>query len=264
MGSKAQERTALIAARRFAGGEISPVTLPVIREVPLTVFYNGREIITLLATPDHHLELAVGFLKSEGFLEQPADLLGHDLDEEKGMVRITGRASGDMVSRLMEKRTITSGCGKGTTFYHAVDALQVKAAGDGFAMRMEEVVDLVAGVNRTAMAGREAGGVHHAALAGREGVAVIMEDIGRHNAIDKIQGHCFLRGVATDDKFLMSTGRVSSEILIKAAKMGVPLVVSLSKASSLALELAERLRISVVGNVRGRQGLIYKDFGRLT
>ncbi len=260
----AGSRSAPVRAVRFNGSVHEPAEVRVIKEVPLTLTYNGREIITLLATPDHLDELAVGFLRSEGFLREPADLVRLEMDTGGGLARVEGRADAALVERLLEKRTVTSGCGKGTTFYHALDALAVSPAAAGFCIPLARVVELVAEINRAAAAGREAGGVHHAALAGPDGITVIREDIGRHNAIDKIHGYCFLRGIPTGDRFLMSTGRISSEILIKAAKLGVPLLVSLSKPSLLALELAERLGISVVGNVRGRQGFIYRDSGRLS
>jgi FdhD protein len=256
-------RSHTVKVLRFTGEGRSAASLSVIREVPLTVFYNDKEIITLLTTPDHFPELAVGFLKSEGFLDNPEDLIQLALDEEEGTVHIQGRTDSAMVEKLMEKRTITSGCGKGTTFYHALDALQIRSPREGFRITLDRLMSLVKEINETAMKRRVAGGVHHAALAGGDGAMIIMEDIGRHNAIDKINGHCFLSGMDTRDKFLMSTGRISSEILIKGGKMGVPLIVSLSKPTDLALELAERLRISVVGNLRGSRGIIYKDFGRL-
>lgn len=258
-----QPRSYPVKVERFTREGRSSASVAVIREVPLTVFYNGKEIITLLTTPDHFPELAVGFLKSEGFLDKPDDLIHLARDEEEGTVHIQGRTDSAMVEKLMEKRTITSGCGKGTTFYHALDALQIRSPREDFRITLDRLVNLVREINRTAMKRRVAGGVHHAALAGVEGAMIIMEDIGRHNAIDKINGHCFLSGTDTRDKFLMSTGRISSEILIKGGKMGVPLIVSLSKPTDLALELAGRMKISVVGNLRGRQGIIYQDFGRI-
>jgi len=258
-----KSRSCRVEVVRFTSEGRGPASVAAIREVPLTVFYNGREIITLLTTQDHFPELAVGFLKSEGFLEKPDDLIKVASDEEEGTVLVEGRTDSAMVEKLMEKRTITSGCGKGTTFYHAQDALQVRSPRGDFRITLDRLTELVMEINRTAMKRRVAGGVHHAALAGGDGAMIIMEDIGRHNAIDKIHGHCFLSGTATGDKFLMSTGRISSEILIKGGKMGIPLIVSLSKPTDLALELAERLKISVVGNLRGRQGIIYRDFGRI-
>lgn len=242
---------------------MSQETVPVIMEVPLTVYYNNKEIITLLTTPDHLAELAVGFFKSEGFIEKPADLIDVSVDEDKGAAFIKGGRDASFIAGLMEKRTVTSGCGKGTTFYHALDALQTKSPSGDFKIALEDVIELTKEINRIAMKNREAGGVHHAALAGPGGIEVIMEDIGRHNAIDKIQGYCFLKKIPASDKFLMTTGRISSEILIKAGKMGVPMIVSLSKPSLLALELAKRLKISVIGNLRGRSGYIYHDFGRI-
>ncbi len=263
MLSEDSGRTAGAEVVNFGPGSRSREEIRVIKEVPLTVFYNGKEVITLLTTPDHYRELGVGFLKSEGFLEEPGDLVGVTVDSEEGIVRVEGKTDSSLVDKLMEKRTITSGCGKGTTFYHAADALRVRSPGDGFVISLERLVDLVREINRRAMKQREAGGVHHAALASPDGSMIIMEDIGRHNAIDKIHGHCFLTGTATGDRFLMSTGRISSEILIKGGKMGVPMIVSLSRPTELALELADRLKITVVGNLRGRRGIIYKDFGRI-
>jgi FdhD protein len=258
------DRSVPVRVTRFDENGSAAVEVQVIREIPLTIIYNGREIITLLATPDHLDELAAGFLRSEGFLQEREDLVDLDIDEALGVARVQGRADAALVERLLEKRTVTSGCGKGTTFYHALDALSAAPAPAGFSIPLARVVELTAEINRLAATGKVAGGVHHAALAGAEEITVLREDIGRHNAIDKIQGHCLLHALPTAERFLMSTGRISSEILIKAAKLGVPLLVSLSKPSQLALELAERLRITVVGDLRGRHGFVYRDFGHLS
>jgi FdhD protein len=264
VSGEAREGEVLVRVTRIVGGERLPLDLPVVQEVPLTIRYNGREIITLLTLPEHQEELAVGFLASEGFLAGRQDLLHAGIDPRGRQADIRGRADAGLAERLMERRTVTSGCGKGTTFYHALDALTVKSPPSHLRLAGERVVGLAGEMNRATLAARGAGGVHHAALADGGGILLLREDIGRHNAVDKLHGRVFLDGRETAGLFLITTGRITSEILIKAAKLGVPLVVSFSRPSSLALELAGRLGISVMGGVRGRQGTLYHDAGHVT
>lgn len=254
----------IVQTTRYDDGVLAPEEAAVPAESPLTIRYNGREIITLLATPEHLDELAVGFLASEGFLERPGDLGSVAVDTAGGFADVTGRSAGEMVERLLEKRTVTSGCGKGTTFYHALDALRLAPPPEDVRFAMSDLAALAVRVAREAPLHRLAGGIHHAALTDGHDILLLREDLGRHNAVDKLKGRCFLDGRPTASCCLILSGRVSSEMLIKAGKLGVPVVVSISRATSLSIELARRLSITLVGNLKGRRGVIYHDPGRLT
>jgi FdhD protein len=236
---------------KYRGGSFRETETPVIDEVPVTVTLNGREIITFLASDDGLDYLAVGFLKSEGFIEEKEDVLSIRIDSSRSKVDVETSRSDPLAEKLLEHRTVTSGCGKGTTFYHALDALLVKPVPPGPVVGADQVQRLMNLLHRNAALYRIAGGVHNAALCDAEGIILFRDDIGRHNAIDKIHGECFLKGIDVGDKLLLTTGRISSEILIKAGKLGVPILVSRSSPTGLALDLAERTGITVIALVRG-------------
>jgi len=229
----------------------------IVREVPLTISVNGKELITLLTTGDANRELAIGFLLSEGFLNRKEELKGIRVDEGAGIAEIELAGDLDLTEKLWGKRAVTSGCGKGATFYHVLDSLQAKQVTSDVKITPAQVYALMKELNRLSDLYRETGGVHNSALADREKILVFRDDIGRHNAVDKIRGACFLEDLPLEDKVLVTTGRMSSEIVVKVAKMGVPILVSRSAPTSLAVELAERVGLTLLGYVRGEKLTIY-------
>ena len=229
----------------------------IVQEVPLTVFLNGKELITLLTTGDANRELAVGFLLSEGFLQEKEDLKSLRVDDEAGTVEIQLTGDLDLTEKLWGKRAVTSGCGKGATFYHVLDSLHAKPVSSDLTVAPARVYELMKELNRLSDLYRETRGVHNSALADGEKILVFRDDIGRHNAVDKIRGACFLEDISLGDKFLVTTGRMSSEIVVKVAKMGVPILISRSAPTSLALDLAERIGLTLIGYVRGEKMTVY-------
>jgi FdhD protein len=261
--SDTKHRYILQVAVKCRGDSCHEAEVPVVKEIPVTVTLNGREIITLLASDDALEYLAAGFLKSEGLLEHREEIRSIKVDDTRTRVDIEADRSDPLTEKLFEKRTITSGCGKGTTFYHALDALQIKPVPDGPVVSARQVGALMAMLHKRSTLYRTAGGVHNAALCDPEGIVIFRDDIGRHNAIDKIHGECFLEDLPVEGKLLLTTGRISSEILIKAGKMGIPILVSRSSPTSLALDLAERTGITVIGQVRGGGMSVYSRPERL-
>ncbi len=242
---------------KITGTDGSPESRSIVREVPLTILVNGKELITLLTTGDAIRELAVGFLLSEGFLRRGSNFRDIYINDEAGTVDVKLDGELELTEKLFGKRTVTSGCGKGATFYHVLDSLQAKKVSTGLRVTPSEVYALMRELNRRSDLYRETGGVHNSALADRERILVFREDIGRHNAVDKIRGACFLEGISLEDKLLLTTGRMSSEIAVKVAKMGVPIVVSRSAPTSLAIDLAERIGLTLIGYVRGEKMTVY-------
>lgn len=236
---------------------------PVVEELPVTIYLNGREIITFLASDDALEYLAAGFLKSEGLVAKREDIAAIRVDPSRTRIEVEAPRSDALAEKLLERRTVTSGCGKGTTFYHAHDALQMQPVPEGPTVEAGQVRALMAELHRRSTLYRIAGGVHSAALCSAEGIVIFRDDIGRHNAVDKIHGECFLEGIHPGDKLLLTTGRVSSEILIKAGKLGVPILVSRSSPTGLALDLADRVGITVVGLVRGGGLSVYTHLERV-
>ncbi len=235
----------------------------IVQEVPLTVFLNGKELITLLTTGDANRELALGFLLSEGFLQNKEDLKSIRVDDEAGTVEIELSGDLDLTEKLWGKRAVTSGCGKGATFYHILDSLHAKPVSSQLTVAPARVYELMKELNRLSDLYRETRGVHNSALADGGNILVFRDDIGRHNAVDKIRGACFLEEIPLGDKLLVTTGRMSSEIVVKVAKMGVPILISRSAPTSLALDLAERIGLTLIGYVRGDKMTVYTGKQRI-
>lgn len=259
MGKRSDIRKVL----NIRDGETGEEEKSVVLEVPLTIFVNGQELITLLTTGDANRELAIGFLLSEGFLRDRENVQSIREDRSAGTVDVS--LSGDLntIGKLWGKRTVTSGCGKGATFYHVLDSLEAKKVASDISVTPSEIFDLMRELNRMSELYRKTGGVHNSALANREKILIFRDDIGRHNAVDKIHGACFLENIPLGDKLLITTGRLSSEIVVKVAKMGVPVLVSRSAPTSLALDLAERVGLTVVGYVRGGGMTVYTGKERI-
>jgi FdhD protein len=248
----------------WRGGELRETEAPVVRELPVTVRLNGIEIITLLASDDALDFLAAGFLKGEGFLERREDVVAIRVDPSGEAVDVEARNVDPLAGKLLEKRAVTSGCGKGTTFTHGLDAILARQAPPGPRVAPAQLLALMERVLRGSDLYRAAGGVHSAALATPDAVVLFRDDIGRHNAVDKIHGQCFLEGIPVEDKLLLSTGRISSEMLVKAAKLGVPIVVSRSGPTDLAVELAERTGNTLFGQARGVSLTVYAGAQRVS
>jgi FdhD protein len=247
--------------RRFRNGEFSAVDDVVVEEVPLTLYANDQQVVTLLTLGENFLELALGFLRSEGFFKERGEVLGWE--EEPGAVRVRLSREVGAILRLLEKRTVTTGCGKGSTFYTALDALQCRPVESKALFSAAALLARMHELEERSGLYRETGGTHNASLADAERTLLFRTDIGRHNAVDMIGGRLFLDGADVEEAALLTTGRISSEILLKAAKIGVPLLVSRSAPTALALRLAEQLGITVVGYVRGSRFNVYTHPGRI-
>ena len=242
---------------QIKGSDASPEARSIVQEVPLTVSVNGNELITLLTTGDANRELAVGFLLSEGFLNNRENLKSIRVDDEAGVVDVELEGDLDLTEKLWGKRVVTSGCGKGATFYHVLDSIQAKPVISGLTVSPAQVYSLMKELNKLSDLYRETRGVHNSGLADGKQILIFRDDIGRHNAVDKIRGACFLEDIPLEDKLLVTTGRMSSEIVIKVARMGVPILVSRSAPTSLALDLADRIGLTLIGYVRGEKMTVY-------
>jgi len=260
MDDKRQEQHDVITVKRE---DAVQDTVSVVRETPLTIYLNGDELITLVTTGDANKELALGFLLSEGFLKSREDLKSIREDDEGGSVEVEVAGDLSMVHELWEKRTVTSGCGKGATFYSILDSLHANPVVSDLTVTPPQIYNLMKELNRQSELYRDTRGVHNSALATGDKILIFRDDIGRHNAVDKIRGAAFLEDIDLEDKVLITTGRLSSEIVIKVAKMGVPILVSRSAPTTLALDLAGRVNLTMVGYVRGERLNIYTGSDRV-
>jgi FdhD protein len=236
----------------------------VARESPLTIILNNRELVTLLCSPVDLRYLAVGFLFSEGLLKSKDDIKKIMVDDRRGVVRVETEGNQELASDALFKRFITSGCGRGASFYNAVDALDQAKVESQVNVSTLEVLALVKEFQQRSQLYRATGGVHSAALSDTKSIIVFGEDIGRHNAVDKIFGQCILNGLATDGHMIITSGRISSEILLKVARRSIPIIVSKSAPTNLGVRLADNLGVTLIGFVRGKRMNVYTHAERIS
>ena len=222
----------------------------VICEAPVTLMVNGREVVTLLAVPSEPDVLAIGFLFSEGWIRRREEIVDLHVEEETGVVRIELVELPSVADRFWEKRLLGSGCGKAVSFYSVMDAMQCRPVSSPFRVSMPSLLAWMKETLQGAPLYGRTRGTHAVALYGEAGRLFLEQDIGRHNALDRIAGKCFLQGLAVEDTVLFMTGRLSSEMIVKAARLGVPILVSRSSTTTLAIDLAERLNMTVLGRLR--------------
>jgi len=246
----AEDLTVEVSAMRYSNGALESRVISLAREVPYTLFVNDREILSISTLPTSLRELFIGFLVSEGVLTSRNEILDCIVDHGNKLVRVELTVPGERIDKLEGKGMLTSGCAGGMVFSvetstHIKEkkekSLKVQCA--SILVRMNELDTFLGVYSRTR-------GVHAASLADTSNTLVILEDLGRHNAVDKIVGHCFLNGVETRDKLLLTTGRITSEVLTKTARGGFSLIISRSSASAMAVSMAKQAGIDVITYVR--------------
>jgi len=228
----------------WKGGVLREVRGRVVREQPLTVWVNGHKFITLLACPPKLDCLVAGYLWLEKVIGSLDDIRRLWVSE------VDGRAEVELVHEveLPTERILTSGCGGGVTF--RIDARLFPRIESELRVEPARLFERMKELYLGATGYRTSRGIHGAALADPDRLLFMAEDVGRHNAVDKVVGEALLNGISTTDRILLSTGRVSSEMLLKGARMGVPLVVSRTSPTEMAVAIAEQLGITVVGYLR--------------
>lgn len=236
----------------------------VAREYALTIILNEQELVTMLCSPTQLKHLAIGFLASEGLIRNRDDVKKVLLNEKRGAVRIETKSESPIDGDMIFKRAVTSGCGKGTAFYSVADTLYQVPVESKIEISAQTLFTLMKEFQHNSEVFKLTGGVHSAALCDKENILMFSEDIGRHNAIDKILGQCFWEGIPTENRVVLTSGRISSEILSKMAKRGIPIVVSRSAPTDLAIRTAENLGITLIGFVRGKRMNIYANDWRIT
>ena len=234
----------------------SRIEKAVAREILLTIFFNGQELVTLLCSPKDLNYLAVGFLASEGLIKSKDEIKKIEVDEWEGVVRVETNGSTEHDSRFFSKRLITSGCGGGATFYNEAD-IAISKVESQMKISTDEVFTLVKEFQHHSELYLSTHGVHSAAFCDKHSILIFNEDIGRHNAIDKIFGKCLLEKINCNDRMIISSGRLSSEIVHKVAKRGIPIVISISAPTSLGVKVADNYGITLIASVSGKKFDVY-------
>ena len=229
---------------RVRGEQAEEVSGEVVREQPLTVYVDGERFLTLLCTPVNLEALVVGYLWMEKVIGDLGEIRAVEVSAVDGRVDVTLTHP---VS-LPTERILTSGCGGGITF--RIDHRLFPRLSSGLRVSPAQLAARIRELFAAAVLYKASRGIHGAALCDTERLLIVAEDVGRHNAVDKVKGEALLRGIPTEDRILLSTGRISSEMLLKAARMGVPIVASRTSPTEMAIGLAEQLNITVCGYVR--------------
>ena len=233
-------------------------------ERPFTIYLFKTETATLLCSPSNLKELAAGFLFSSGIINKASDLKEITLDESAGRCWVeTPDKMSAPNAEMLAKRMYTSGCGKGVLFYSAADLVSLSKNESGLKIRASEITNLVSQMNAMSIEFKKTGGTHSASFAVKGKVEVFMEDIGRHNAVDKVIGGCLLGGLDMNAGILFTTGRASSEILFKTAKCGTPVLVSGSAPTDQAVKIALNAGITLIGFARGKRLNVYSGKERV-
>ena len=236
------------------------VVTDVVTERPLTLFLNGREIVTMMTIGDHPDLLAVGYLLNQGMLKADDVVTAIDHAEDIETIVVRTERQTDYEDKL-KKKVQTSGCAQGTVFGDLMDELDGIALSQEARLRTSWLYALTRKINTEPSLYLKAGAIHGCVLCEADKPLVYMEDVGRHNAVDKVKGEALLRGIPTEDLVLLSTGRISSEMLLKAARMGVPVVASRTSPTEMAVALAEQLNVTVCGYVRADGLNVYAGEG---
>ena len=228
-----------------------PKSISVIEERPLTIYLNSQEIVTAMTIGDHPEYLALGFLLNQGMLKATDQVTGIDYDEELEVAVVRTAGTTDVEDKL-EKKTRTSGCAVGTVFGDMMAGLEGLALPDT-PVHTSTFYDLSYQINHTPSLYMETGAIHGTALCQGRQILAYMEDVGRHNAVDKIAGWMYLNNITAADKVLYTTGRLTSEMVIKTSLMGIPTLFSRSGFTAWGVDIARQVGLTLIGRMRGKK-----------
>jgi FdhD protein len=236
---------------RGIGETGASVETAVVVERALTIFLNAQEIVTAMTIGDYPEYLAVGYLLNQNMLRSDDKVTGVDYDEELSVVVVRTERATDYETKL-KKKVQTSGCAQGTVFGDLMDIIE-GAKLPSAELRTSWLYTLTHKINTTPSLYLEAGAIHGCVLAHKDRPLVYMEDVGRHNAVDKIAGWMFKHQVTSHDKIFYTTGRLTSEMVIKTVRMGIPILVSRSGFTAWGVELARKANLTLIGRARGKR-----------
>ncbi len=248
-------------------GEMVPTSIA--GEHPLTLYLDKREIVTLMTLGHAPEALAIGYLRNQRLVKSLADITSVQVDWETDSVAVTTRGrSAKNVTAKMKKRTVTTGCGQGTVFGDLMEEIDRVKLRQDVRVADAQLFDLVEKVRKHETIYKQSGAVHGCALARATGpdtaeIMMFIEDVGRHNAVDAIAGFMWLDAIDGSDKIFYTTGRLTSEMVIKCAQMAIPFLVSRSGLTKMGHEVAQRVGLTMLGRASGRHYLAFTGLNRL-
>jgi len=242
--------------------EGQPIETSVVVERPLTLFLNSREIVTMMTIGDYPEFLAVGYLINQNMLSAADEVTGIDYDQEIETVVVRTRRETNFEDKL-RKKTLTSGCAQGTVFGDVMEAFDSVELPDSAVLRTSWIYALSKKINTTPSLYLEAGAIHGCVLCEEDRPLIYMEDVGRHNAVDKVAGYMHLNDVSAAGKLFYTTGRLTSEMVIKCVQMQIPILISRSGFTAWGVELAQRVGLTLVGRAKGKRFVVLSGADRI-
>ncbi len=227
-------------------------------EKPLTIFLNSQEIVTLMTIRDHPVWLAVGYLLNQNMLVLDDEITAKEYDEELATIVIRTKRKTDYEKKL-KKKTQSSGCAVGTAFGDLMERFEEVKLSDASEFKLSWLYDLLKNINTTDSLYLKTGAIHGCVLCRKNKPLIFVEDVGRHNAVDKIAGYMFFYGLGGEDKSFYTTGRLTSEMVIKTVQMEIPVLISRSGFTAWGVELAQKAGLTMIGRARGKRFEVLSD-----
>jgi FdhD protein len=231
-------------------------------EHPLTLYVDKREIVTLMTLGGAPEALAIGYLRNQRLVDRLEDIKSVQVDWEANAVAVVTRTGLRDAERKMGKRTVTTGCGQGTVFGELMEEIDKVVLPEEAVLGEADFFALLEAVRKRETIYKQAGAVHGCALCKGADILMFVEDVGRHNAVDAIAGQMWLDCVSGGDKVFYTTGRLTSEMVIKCAQMGIPILVSRSGLTHMGYEIAQKVGLTMIGRATGKHYLLFTGQSR--
>jgi FdhD protein len=248
---------------KIRSGKEETITDAVIKEVPVTFFLNEVELTTILCTPEHIPDLAVGHLYTERIIKSVGDISSINVDVKKSLVRVILKDRGFSIEALREAEARDPGCFSTRSYFRVSGDDLLKKIESDQRIGSADIAGLVRDVQKSSTLYAKTGGVHNAALCKRDKVLFFNEDIGRHNAVDKVIGRCINKNISIDDKIVVTSGRISSAVLQKIVRASIPILISRSAPTSEAIRLSNVFGVTLIGFARGKRFNVYSNIHRI-
>tara|TARA_Y100001960_G_scaffold319754_1_gene391556 strand:- start:239 stop:1051 length:813 start_codon:yes stop_codon:yes gene_type:complete len=234
----------------------------VIKEKALTIFLNNQEIVTLMSIGDHPKYLSVGYLLNQNMLKNSDIIKSIDYDQDINVVVVRTKRKTNY-EKILNKKITTSGCAQGTVFGDIYEKIEKIKLNSKIKIKKNWIYEISKKITLTPSLYLEAGAIHGSVIIKENNPLIYMEDVGRHNAVDKIAGYMFLNKIKASDKIFYTTGRLTSEMVIKTVQMGIPILISRSGFTSWGVELAKKTNLTLIGRARGKRYLTLSGANRI-
>ena len=239
-----------------------PVNIKVIQENSLTIFLNNQEIVTLMCILDHPKYLAIGYLLNQNMIKNNEKIKSIDYDKDLNVIVVRTNTKTNY-EKILKKKITTSGCAQGTIFGNVYEEIKKITIKSKIKIEHKWIYEISKKINLTPSLYLEAGAVHGCVICDKNSPIIYMEDVGRHNAVDKIAGYIFLNKVNTYNKIFYTTGRLTSEMIIKTVKMNIPILISRSGFTSWGVDLAQQTNLTLIGRAKGKKYTILSGHQRV-